>query len=42
MTSLFWEDLTADLEDPEFSRVYARESAQIALTDAIINAGVQP
>jgi hypothetical protein len=41
MTSLFWEDLTADLENPEFSRVYARECVQIALTDALVNGSFQ-
>jgi DNA-binding phage protein len=38
MTSLFWEDLAADLEDPEFLRAYVRESIRIATVDAIMNA----
>jgi hypothetical protein len=28
--SVFWDDLTEDLKDPEFSRVYADESAKAA------------
>jgi hypothetical protein len=41
MISLFWEDLTADLDNPGFSRVYVRESAQIALTDVLVNGFIQ-
>jgi hypothetical protein len=41
MTSLFWEDLTADLDNPEFSRIYVRESVQIAIADAIVNAPIR-
>jgi transcriptional regulator with XRE-family HTH domain len=38
MASLFWEDLAADLQDPEFLREYVRESIRIATVDAIMNA----
>jgi hypothetical protein len=41
MTSLFWEDLTADLKDPQFLRSCVRESVRIAITDATINAAIQ-
>jgi transcriptional regulator with XRE-family HTH domain len=36
--SLFWEDLTKDLEDPEFLREYVRESVRIATIDQLVNA----
>ena len=29
MASLFWEDLAADLQDPEFLREYVRESVRL-------------
>lgn len=35
--SAFWQDLKADLTDPEFMREYVTESIRIATTDAIIN-----
>jgi transcriptional regulator with XRE-family HTH domain len=38
MTSQFWEDLAADLEDPDFLREYVRESVRIATVDTIMNA----
>jgi transcriptional regulator with XRE-family HTH domain len=38
MTSQFWKDLAADLEDPDFLREYVRESVRIATVDAIMNA----
>ncbi|MDX6427848.1 MAG: hypothetical protein QOE54_214 [Streptosporangiaceae bacterium] len=38
MVSAFWSDLAADLKDPEFLRVYVRESVRIATVGAIINA----
>jgi hypothetical protein len=41
MARLFWEDLAADLEDPEFLRAYVRESVQIAIADAIVNAPIR-
>lgn len=41
MTNLFWEDLAADLEDPKFLRAYVRESVQIAVVDAIMNASIR-
>ena len=37
VSSLFWDDLASDLEDPEFLRAYVRESVRIATVDAIIN-----
>jgi DNA-binding phage protein len=38
MTSRFWRDLAADLEDPEFLREYIRESVRIATVDTIMTA----
>ncbi|HEX2417145.1 MAG TPA: helix-turn-helix transcriptional regulator [Micromonosporaceae bacterium] len=38
MTSVFWDDLASDLEDPEFLREYITESVRIATIDAVINA----
>lgn len=38
LTSLFWEDLARDLEDPDFLREYVTESVRIATIDSIINA----
>lgn len=38
MTNAFWEDLAADLEDPEFVREYVTESVRIATIDAVMNA----
>lgn len=38
MTSMFWDDLANDLEDPKFLREYIMESVRIATVDAIINA----
>lgn len=38
MTEQFWSDLESDLEDPEYARAYAAESARIATIDAIVNA----
>lgn len=37
MTSAFWDDLAADLEDPEFLREYITESVRIASIDAVMN-----
>jgi DNA-binding phage protein len=37
LTSTFWDDLAADLEDPDFLREYITESVRIASIDAIIN-----
>lgn len=37
MTSVFWDDLANDLEDPKFLREYITESVRIATIDAIIN-----
>lgn len=36
--SLFWDDLSRDLEDPEFLREYVMESVRIATVDRIVNA----
>ena len=36
-TDLFWKDLAAELEDPEFLRTYIVESVRIATIDRIIN-----
>lgn len=36
-TSVFWDDLARDLEDPEFLREYVRESVRIAVVDQIMN-----
>ena len=38
MTSLFWDDLARDLEDPGLLREYVTQSVRIATVDAIINA----
>jgi DNA-binding phage protein len=38
VTSMFWDDLARDLEDPEFLREFITESVRIATTDAIVNA----
>jgi transcriptional regulator with XRE-family HTH domain len=37
MGSVFWDDLAADLQDPEFLREYVGESVRIATVDALIN-----
>lgn len=37
VASVFWDDLAADLEDPEFLREYITEAVRIASVDAIIN-----
>ena len=34
----FWDDLTRDLEDPEFLREYVVESMRIATIDGVVNA----
>jgi DNA-binding phage protein len=34
---LFWEDLAADLQDPEFLREYISTSVQVATVDAVLN-----
>lgn len=34
----FWEDLSRDLEDPEFLREYVVESMRVATIDTIVNA----
>ncbi len=36
--STFWDDLTQDLQDPEFLRDYVRESIRIATIDQLVNA----
>lgn len=38
MTDAFWDDLTRDLEDPEFRTQYVSESIRIATIDSVINA----
>jgi transcriptional regulator with XRE-family HTH domain len=38
MTSVFWDDLAKDLQDPAFAREYIIESVRIATIDTIINA----
>jgi hypothetical protein len=38
LSSVFWSDLAADLEDPEFLREYVRESVRVGTVDPIINA----
>ncbi|HEX9031029.1 MAG TPA: helix-turn-helix transcriptional regulator [Streptosporangiaceae bacterium] len=35
-SSLFWEDLARDMQDPEFARAYVTESVRIAAVDAVI------
>jgi DNA-binding phage protein len=37
MTSVFWDDLAKDLEDPEFLREYITDSVRIATIDTVIN-----
>ncbi|NQX06015.1 helix-turn-helix transcriptional regulator [Rathayibacter sp. VKM Ac-2856] len=37
MTSQFWDDLRADLKDPEFARAYAAESIRVATIDAVVD-----
>lgn len=37
-TSTFWDDLTRDLEDPEFLREFVVESMRIATIDGVVNA----
>jgi DNA-binding phage protein len=37
MASQFWDDLTEDLDDPEFLREYVVESVRIATIDRILN-----
>lgn len=34
---VFWDDLAGDLEDPEFARQYAIESARVTTIDAVVN-----
>jgi DNA-binding phage protein len=36
-TSVFWDDLARDLEDPEFLREYIVESMRIATIDYLVN-----
>jgi DNA-binding phage protein len=36
VSSLFWEDLARDMQDPEFARAYVTESVRIAAVDAVI------
>lgn len=36
-TEAFWNDLAADLQDPEFLREYIVESMRIATVDAVVN-----
>lgn len=38
MSSVFWDDLSRDLEDPEFRREYITESIRIATIDSVVNA----
>jgi DNA-binding phage protein len=38
VSSTFWDDLAADLDDPEFVREFITESVRIATIDAIVNA----
>lgn len=35
--SVFWDDLTRDLEDPQFLREYVAQSIRIATIDRIVN-----
>jgi len=35
--SVFWDDLTQDLEDPQFLREYVAQSIRIATIDRIVN-----
>lgn len=37
-TNAFWDDLARDLGDPEFRHAYVSGTADIAATDAAINA----
>lgn len=37
MSNAFWDDLTRDLEDPEFRSEYITESIRIATIDSVIN-----
>ena len=37
-TSVFWDDLAHDLEDPEFLREFVVESMRIATIDEVVNA----
>lgn len=37
-SNAFWEDLSRDLEDPEFLREYVVESMRIATIDSVVNA----
>ena len=36
-SSVFWDDLARDLEDPEFLREYLAQSIRIATIDRIVN-----
>ncbi len=36
--SVFWDDLAADLEDPEYLREYVSQSVRIATIDRVVNA----
>ncbi|GHJ49976.1 hypothetical protein Cs7R123_73180 [Catellatospora sp. TT07R-123] len=38
MSSAFWDDLTDNLDDPEFLRAYLTESVRISTIDALVNA----
>ncbi|MEN3122415.1 helix-turn-helix transcriptional regulator [Janibacter terrae] len=38
MSSAFWDDLSRDLEDPEFRQAYIAESVRIATIDSVVNA----
>ncbi len=35
--SVFWDDLTQDLKDPQFLREYVAQSIRIATIDRIVN-----
>ena len=38
MTGAFWEDVSKDVQDPEFARAYAGEAIRIRTIDSIVNA----
>jgi len=38
MPGAFWEDVAADVRDPDFARAYAAEAIRIRTVDALVNA----
>ncbi|TFD70419.1 helix-turn-helix domain-containing protein [Cryobacterium fucosi] len=38
MTGAFWDDVSNDVQDPEFARAYAGEAIRIRTIDSLVNA----